>query len=264
VLTVNKSFLVLAIWFCFLWWGETETTWYVSHSLAYCTSLGWQMICVKQPVEWEKHSEKTCPSATLTTRNLTWQEPASNPGRRGGKPATNCLSYGTAHLSMCSSVSHSVCLSVHLTPPPSISRFWPCNSNRPSRVCKLNFPPACRSPDVKPQNDTRGTPYTHGHSFTTMASCSSRGRSKQSHSNGIIFLFLIIFLSSVRLSPLRTAAITGLLYQLQMIDDRDCEAIGGMKIGRGNRSTCRKPVCLFVHHKSHMTKRGPPLWEASG
>jgi hypothetical protein len=27
-----------------------------------------------------------------------------------------------------------------------------------------------------------------------------------------------------------------------MIDEGDCEAIGGMKIGRGNRSTRRKPA----------------------
>jgi hypothetical protein len=46
----------------------------------------------------------------------------------------------------------------------------------------------------------------------------------------------------VRLSPLGTAAITGLLYQPRMIGDGDCGAIGGMKIGRGNRSTRRKPA----------------------
>jgi hypothetical protein len=40
----------------------------------------------------------------------------------------------------------------------------------------------------------------------------------------------------VRLSPLGTAATTGLLYQPQMTDD------GGMKIGMGNRSTRRKPA----------------------
>jgi hypothetical protein len=39
-----------------------------------------------------KYLEKTCPSATLSTTNPTWP----NPGRRGGKPATNRLSYGTA------------------------------------------------------------------------------------------------------------------------------------------------------------------------
>jgi hypothetical protein len=43
----------------------------------------------------------------------------------------------------------------------------------------------------------------------------------------------------VRLSPLGTAA---LLYQPQMIDEGDCGAIGGMKIGIGNRSTLRKPT----------------------
>jgi hypothetical protein len=36
---------------------------------------------------------------------------------------------------------------------------------------------------------------------------------------------------------LGTAATTGLLYQLRMIGDGDCGEIGGIKIGRGNRST---------------------------
>jgi hypothetical protein len=39
-----------------------------------------------------------------------------------------------------------------------------------------------------------------------------------------------------------TAATSGLLYKPQMIDEDDGGAIGGMKIGRGNRSTRRKPV----------------------
>jgi hypothetical protein len=43
-----------------------------------------------------KYSEKTYPSATLSTTNPTWPDPGSNPGRRGGKPATNRLSYGAA------------------------------------------------------------------------------------------------------------------------------------------------------------------------
>jgi hypothetical protein len=46
----------------------------------------------------------------------------------------------------------------------------------------------------------------------------------------------------VRLSPLGTVATTGLLYQPQMIDDGDCGEISGMKIGRGNRGTRRKPA----------------------
>jgi hypothetical protein len=41
---------------------------------------------------------------------------------------------------------------------------------------------------------------------------------------------------------LGTAATSGLLYKPQMIDEDGCGAIGGMKIGRGNRSTRRKPA----------------------
>jgi hypothetical protein len=36
-------------------------------------------------------------SDTLPTTNATWTEMVSNPCRRGGKPATNRLSYGTAY-----------------------------------------------------------------------------------------------------------------------------------------------------------------------
>jgi hypothetical protein len=61
------------------------------------------------------------------------------------------------------------------------------------------------------------------------------------------FFFIIIIISGVRLSQLGTAATTGLLYQPQMIDDGDCGEIGGMKIGRENRSTRRNsapaPLC---------------------
>jgi hypothetical protein len=42
-----------------------------------------------------KYSEKTCPNVALSTTNPTCC-PDANPGRRGGKPVTNCLSYGTA------------------------------------------------------------------------------------------------------------------------------------------------------------------------
>jgi hypothetical protein len=41
------------------------------------------------------NSEKSCPSAALSTTNPTCC-PDANPGRRGGKPATNRLSYATA------------------------------------------------------------------------------------------------------------------------------------------------------------------------
>jgi hypothetical protein len=41
---------------------------------------------------------------------------------------------------------------------------------------------------------------------------------------------------------LGAAATSGLLNKPQIIDKDDCGAIDGMKIGRGNRSTRRKPA----------------------
>jgi hypothetical protein len=46
----------------------------------------------------------------------------------------------------------------------------------------------------------------------------------------------------VRLSPLGTSATVGLLYQPRMIDYVDYGAVGAMRMGRGNRSTRRKPA----------------------
>jgi hypothetical protein len=54
------------------------------------------------PVEWNWQGKtevlggKTCPSATLSTTNPTWTDPGSNPRLRGGRPATNRVSHGTA------------------------------------------------------------------------------------------------------------------------------------------------------------------------
>jgi hypothetical protein len=64
--------------------------------------------------------------------------------------------------------------------------------------------------------------------------------------------FIVLILNRVRLSPLGTAATIGLFYLPQMIDDSDCGAVGGMKSGRGNRSTPRKPaptpLCPQIPH----------------
>jgi hypothetical protein len=59
------------------------------------------MMSVEQSVEWELAGDTevlggNLPSATLSTTNPTWPDLGSNQGRHGGKPETNCLSYGTA------------------------------------------------------------------------------------------------------------------------------------------------------------------------
>jgi hypothetical protein len=54
-------------------------------------------------------------------------------------------------------------------------------------------------------------------------------------------LVSLVSLGGVRLSPLGTSTPIGLLYQPQMIVD-DYGAVGEMRIGRGNRSTRRKPA----------------------
>jgi hypothetical protein len=52
-----------------------------------------------------------------------------------------------------------------------------------------------------------------------------------------------------------------------MIDDDECGAVDGMRIGKGTEVLGENlPQCHFVHHKSHMTspgiEPGPPCWEA--
>jgi hypothetical protein len=60
----------------------------------------WLIIDVQSVNEkWQgkpKNLEKTCPTAILSTTNPLWPDLGSNPARRGGKPTTNRLSYGSA------------------------------------------------------------------------------------------------------------------------------------------------------------------------
>jgi hypothetical protein len=69
--------------------------------LAYRTNPRWWWLWSNWwDEDWQgkpKYSKKTCPSATLSTTYPTWPDPISKPGRRGGKPATYRLSYGTAN-----------------------------------------------------------------------------------------------------------------------------------------------------------------------
>jgi hypothetical protein len=55
---------------------------------------------IKGMNEWQgkpKYSENNHPGADLITKVPTRHGPGSKPGRLGGKPATNGLSYATAH-----------------------------------------------------------------------------------------------------------------------------------------------------------------------
>jgi hypothetical protein len=79
---------------------QTGSTRHVGQLLAYCTCPGWLWELRIWWNEWQempKYSEKTCPDATLSTTNPTWPDPGLNPGRRGGNPATNRFSYGSAY-----------------------------------------------------------------------------------------------------------------------------------------------------------------------
>jgi hypothetical protein len=61
---------------------------------------------VEKLVEWRLAGEtevlgENCHSPTLSTTNPTRLDKGLNPGRRGGKPATNRLSYGAALRTIC-------------------------------------------------------------------------------------------------------------------------------------------------------------------
>jgi hypothetical protein len=56
------------------------------------------------------------------------------------------------------------------------------------------------------------------------------------------YLILVFFFFNLCGGTLGTAATTDLLYQPRMVGEGDCGEIGGMKIGRGNRSTRTKPA----------------------
>jgi hypothetical protein len=79
-------------------WSPIGSTRHYGHQKAYCASPGWLRWWRNWwNDDWQgkpKYSEETCPRAALSTTNPTCC-PDANPGRRGGKPATNRLSYGT-------------------------------------------------------------------------------------------------------------------------------------------------------------------------
>jgi hypothetical protein len=53
----------------------------------------------QEEVKW-RTLRKTCPSVTLCITNSTWTDLGTNPGFQGDRPATTCLSHGTAQLQL--------------------------------------------------------------------------------------------------------------------------------------------------------------------
>jgi hypothetical protein len=101
LLRIGEGLLYLwsaRVFFFFPFWSGTEFTITEANTgLLYQPQI---VIGVEHSVEWlsgeTKYSEKPFPSVAFSTSNPTWPDRGLLPGRRGGKPATNRLSYGTA------------------------------------------------------------------------------------------------------------------------------------------------------------------------
>jgi hypothetical protein len=103
MLHILPSFLFF-YWYSGGGWSSTGSTRHCSHQWPIVPTQ--VIMMMEKLVEWlagePKYSEKTCPSAALSTTNPTCC-PDANPGHHSGKPATNRLSYSAVtsfHLEM--------------------------------------------------------------------------------------------------------------------------------------------------------------------
>jgi hypothetical protein len=98
----KSHYLTYIIFYYYSLWGETDSTWYCGHNWPIVLAKDdrwWWLWSSRWNEDWQekpKYSEETCPSVTSSITNPTWPHLGSNPSRRGGKSATNHLSYGTA------------------------------------------------------------------------------------------------------------------------------------------------------------------------
>jgi hypothetical protein len=91
---------------------------------------------------------------------------------------------------------------------------------------------------------------------STQACCTIK--SSFSTLKGCYYILVLLFLSGVGLSPLGTAATTGLLRQLQMIDD------GWMRSSRWNENWQGKPKYSEKTCPSTTLSTTNPIWQDSG
>jgi hypothetical protein len=123
----RNSYTFMLLLFIIISEGGTKSTGYCGHfwPIVQTPDDGWGWLWSNWWNEdWQgkpKYSEKTCPSATVSTTNPTWPNPGSNPGRRGGKPATNRLSYGAAYFYVHLGIILILVLGLHSGPP---DRAW--------------------------------------------------------------------------------------------------------------------------------------------
>jgi hypothetical protein len=95
-LAMTASFFIILIGIVEKW-SPIGSTRHCGHQYAYCANPGWLRWWRNEwNDDWQgkpEYWEKTCPSAASSTTDATCCSNA-NPGRCGGKPATNRLSYG--------------------------------------------------------------------------------------------------------------------------------------------------------------------------
>jgi hypothetical protein len=94
----HKYFFIFLNWYN-EGWSPIGSTRHCGQHYAYCARSWWLWWWRNWWNDWQgqpKYSEKTWPSVALSTINPTCY-PDAKPGRWGGEPATNRLSYGMAY-----------------------------------------------------------------------------------------------------------------------------------------------------------------------
>jgi hypothetical protein len=123
---VSKSHWVSLVLLLLLLLVGRESTWYCGHY--------WPIVAVPDDIDdgdcgaigGMKIGKKTCSSTTLSITNPTWPDPSSNPGRRGGKPATSRLIYGTGRVSLVACHAHVLC-AAYPELPLLLYVVWTCS-----------------------------------------------------------------------------------------------------------------------------------------